>query len=68
MENFTLNDLKKAVSLLKENRINGDYVMRIHPDKAHEAFDLGLDPMCVLNADTKFIECETRCGGNNEQT
>ena len=58
MENkLTVQMIKDAVELLKKHEVKGAYILRIHPSRVDEAYDLGLVPFCPLT-DDNFIECE----------
>ena len=54
---LTMQIIENAVAALKEHQVKGDYILRIHPTRAQEAFDLGFAPFCSLT-DDKFIGAE----------
>lgn len=57
---ITREMIEQAAQKLKQaSGIKMDYILCIHPDRAGEAYELGLAPFCVLG-DYELIEAEVK--------
>jgi hypothetical protein len=56
-DKLTLDMLRQAVAKMRKHEFKGNIILRLHPSRLQDAFDLGLEPFCPLYEED-VVECK----------